>query len=272
MPTTRKKSQIIFSRKGTSGRVGNTRFKLPAQIAGISLLATNAVCDMDDFREDGYVYGPDNKIRRKWFGSIEETRVWNPKLDNIAVLEAKRWKYLERYNAKARKLWTPMYRDIVKAKRFIAKIVIPGDRRRNSWRDEPAWQPDIPGEVVFEGKPGEAHEGGGISWNWLNSYMEHGHKYHPIETVKRNDALGQQYFDDSHRLSKYGRVNIIFHQVFLRAIQKQYASRLWKLYHQGKSTTLHLTINGRDYWFHVDGRDMVPLALPEDIVEEEIIS
>lgn len=109
-----------LTRKDTQAEVDGIHFQLPDDVTALSLLGVNSVQDGDDFQKDGWVYR-DGKPVRKWFIRLscdDQERIWEPKFENVVLLEAKRWKYYER----AMRLTLPTYQELdqqcKKAKKF----------------------------------------------------------------------------------------------------------------------------------------------------------
>jgi hypothetical protein len=77
-----------------------TQFRVPTDITVLAILGGgNAPCHGDSFEPDGWVYR-DGVKQRKWFlpmGSMK--RLWQPRLTDIAGIEATRWRCKARYES-----------------------------------------------------------------------------------------------------------------------------------------------------------------------------
>lgn len=236
--------ETVFSRDKTGKTtVGNSTIFVPPTKTALSVLGTNTIQDGDRFAEDYWVYGPDEERRRKWFKSIPNSggMIWPPKLDNVATLEAKRWKWRQRNQAK----FLPEWHSICAKFRELGDV---GGYFDNG--------PNAHGWVQFcLYKYGV--ESAGISWNWCKHHSEQ----------KKPDVINQEfvdwYFDYEKRSRTANRRYFMIYMSFLNAVDHNF----WEDFKK-EDSALHLRVNGRDYWFvragEFDDHFFRLLASPED--------
>lgn len=216
-------------------------------------MVNDPIQDGDDFRLDGWVYGPDGQRRRKWFTGIlgEQGRIWPPKLDSIAPLEAKRWKWHTRTAEKNRLLWDEIQPKVKALGRCGGKIKSGAARSREK---SESWVYLTSSEK-------------GVSWTWT----EEGGRVKPSLI---NQPLVDEWFryEDQYIISSR-RLGIL-NAAFVQAVWRRYQERILK---DENFNMLHVIINGRDYWFQRPrrrdgGSSFQRIAYPEDtyVVTETI--
>ena len=240
---------------GTTELANGTTFKVPKNRSALSMFGTNRISHGDVFAEDGWVYQEGKKVR-KWFTRFlphgDET-IWEPKLKDVVTLEAKRWKYLNRPTRdKLNRQWKENYDKVMAAAPFLAKMPRTGKRSE--------------GKIFFEIHDRDERQY--VSWNWV-SIMESGNRKVPKGTPT-HQKLADEFFYIEDRLMECSTRRSLFFHAFLSAINKKYVDAMFpRKRSSGDPTTLHLIINGRDYWFRPSPSPRLdymiePIALPED--------
>lgn len=217
-------------------------------------MVNDPILDGDDFRPDGWVYGPDGQRRRKWFTGIlgwPQGRIWPPKLNNIAPLEAQRWKWHTRTVKKNRLLWDEIQPKVKALGRCGGKIKSGAARSREK---SESWVYLTSSEK-------------GVTWTWT----EEGGRIKPSPI---NQPLVDEWFryEDQYIISSR-RLGIL-NAAFLQAVWRRYQERILK---DENFNMLHAIINGRDYWFQRPrrrggGSSFQRISYPEDtfVVTETI--
>jgi len=248
--------------------IGETTINIPKDRSVLSVVPYNAIRDGDDFREDGWVYGPDGKQRRKWFVSIGDWNrlMWSPKLKDLATLEAKRWKWLHRAKVHNQPFFGPAFD---KARAAIDEVDQKGDEGRakiGGWAEitvREAWSGVQKKEKwrVIKGWV-ELSGGQGIGWSWVSEKPDN-----------INQPVVDEWIKGERRWMLRGSRSGLIRSAFLRAVDENYWEK-WSAEAGDYTIALHLEINGRDYWFtraqrHC-GKFFEKLAWPEDTMTEII--
>jgi hypothetical protein len=213
---------------------------LPDDRPALSLVGANRFRDGDEFRDDGWVYGPDGECRRKWFGNIVDNgiigRIWEPALRDIAAMERRRWAVVSREDSPAR---------IAARAALRTKLVAHHEK----------------GDCVhvFTYHPGPPGRAG----------MSHVSRYRKeLEGPLANEPLGRDLYHTELHDRTVWRRRSLFNAAFMMAAKLRFGLV------RPHSSLLHATINGRHYWFnyacnrHGVAR-ITRLTFPEDIVEAE---
>ena len=236
------KDDVVFERHGEDVFLPRDQLscRITTKETALSVLAHNCVCQGDDFRDDGYVYGPDGKIRRKWFkehyGYSPHFCYWHPKLENIKALESARFKAYSKYQHAIKTFWKSMF-DTLKDK------IVYGTRN---------------GRELFIETTDR-----GLSWN----YIEYAEPWGELETVQ-DQKLIDLHFDVEKRISALRRRYQILNTVFELAIRQRY----FKDYPD--QALLKLIVNERTYWIEfVKGKHEFSLKIlnEADNIREDII-
>lgn len=202
----------------------NASIKIPKNMTALSMLAMNRVVDHGEYREDGWIYVNDKRIK-KWFQRIypehgSNTLIWLPVLKDIPKLEARMWRMRERYNRYANEAWRPAYNRVVEVKQAHAKPTFHKDK---GW-----W---LYTSRIYQ------NDQYSIGFDWVDEDEP--------ETII-NQTIGQAYYDADHKLTQYGHYLFCFRGVLEAAINK--------LLREGyppknMGTTLRLIVNNRNYWY-----------------------
>ena len=103
MTTIKRKKERVAIKSGNDALT----CKIPTDRSVLSMIH-NRMGDGDDFRKDGWVYNKGKRVR-KWFGRLYDGScsytIWEPKYDNIPLLESKRWRAIQYYKKWATKYW-----------------------------------------------------------------------------------------------------------------------------------------------------------------------
>jgi hypothetical protein len=211
------------------------KFQLSPTRTALSVVGFNKICDGDNFTEDGWVYNNGQKVR-KWFVRLDadhEYRFWEPKFDNIKLLEQKRWKWLQRANKICMPLWKKIFNKCKKEKKLGGWVKF--SEKAEGWVEITASET-------------------GISWNYVKK-----------ENIKHiNQKLINEYFATEKRIETcYGRAKL-FDIAFRKAVERQYMKKWEK---ESLESNIHLIINGRDYWLKKNdmpyGDFFIFVSLPE---------
>jgi hypothetical protein len=242
----------IFLERNADGitKVDGATFQVPTDRTALSVIGCNYIQDGDNFRSDGWVYGPDGKRRRKWFvrfmnscSSQHNALIWKPKLENVALLEKKRWQFYQKAKRITEPMWVEMQTRIKEAGKFYGYVKFKNHESE--------------GYVVFN----QYGVSDGISWSWVNE----GEEISPV-----NQQLTDDWFRYEELKDKYWGRYRLFHEAFLCAVDRKYGYNWAKRHnHPYKDIKLHLEINGRHYWFKRSEREysehfLSVIALPED--------
>ncbi len=207
-------------------------FKMPTDRLALSMLAMNRVKHGDVFVEDGYVYDGDKNRIRKWFGSIDagfgRVRLWEPKLKNIAMLEAKRWKYLHRARSIGKKLWEPLIATLREKRKVYGHRLLQDGKSELGFIEY--WPKDDYGEE-------------GVSFGWAE-----------IGATPNDPAVGlfdQEAFDLYWEWSDVGKCANRRYQIFNAAFKRAIEIRLFKDddFISGTTRAAKTVINDRVYWW-----------------------
>lgn len=151
------------------------RFEIPSNELVLRMVTTAGntrdLADGDVFADDGYVYNRLGERKRKWFASYDGVRVWNPVLEDVPALEARRWRLVQAYETAieahdkaVRVLW-----DAVKPHETIVAVPFMGGYRKYvvhnldiGWYEGPtvssSWEPEKPkGSRTFPRKGTDVH-------------------------------------------------------------------------------------------------------------------
>ncbi len=209
------------------------RFKVPTNRSALSVLGINPIGNGDVFAEDGYVYDQDNNRLRKWFiplnAGFAQVRIWEPKLKNVALLEAKRWKYLPRAASIGEKFWPPL----IEALREKKKVY--GLRTPRNGKSQMGYIAYIP--------RGDHHDDEDtLYFSWASILHQKPGVDAPID---------QETFDLYWRWEEaVRRANhryAILDHAFIRAVENRLIED--KNFMSGKTHAVKTTINGRVYWW-----------------------
>lgn len=253
--------QLIMERdaEGTT-KMGGITFQVPKNRTALGVLTTpgNSIYDGERFGEDGWVYNMRTEEKmRKWFirfvnccSSYADARLWEPKLQNIPLLESRRWFFHERAKNKLNPMWPTLRQKIKDAGRF-------GGYKKFTEQGQ--------GYVIFNKYDGyEDREG--ISWNWCD-------KDKPPPVI--NQALTDEWFYYEWLCSHLYKPFHLYDAAFFRSIEDRYADN--KDFSKYYDIKLHLEINGRHYWFARNSGKYAEtffecLAKPEDThyIEEKL--
>jgi len=251
--------QIIMERneKGTVDVLPDTeqhiRFQMPTDRSALGVFGANPeIHDGDDFRQDGMVYNKEGKPYRKWFGNLYDPygsggsygRIWEPKLEDIAALEAKRWWALEWVRRWNERVFMPQYRAICalgEGREVTWKNPIVVHARASHKRMHPEKYKWVeyhfhPNDPYFV-KPGSDYPYS-HSFDWIEGELDD----------PQHVDLGQPFYEvDQHTRVVYNR-----RQVFLVAFNLAISNWIWRgatCPDAEYDTHMQVDINGRFYWF-----------------------
>lgn len=221
---------------------GAATIQVPKSELALSIVAHNPIQNGDVFRQDGWVYGLNGEKRRKWFKSIvglPDTRFWEPKTNDLPLLEAKRWKWYKR----AAKRTTPLWEEAAATLRKIGPC--------RGWAE-----PCSKGWVVMN-----INENG-VSWSWED-------EDHPKKNAPTNQAAVDLWFKYEKILNAAWRRSGLFNAAFEHAVEQRYWEQMINTNKEKNQNLLHLIINKRDYWFQLSrtqhsAKILKKLAFPED--------
>lgn len=214
---------VILDRRGENVSLPQSGIscKITTGETALSVLGTNPVQHGDDFRDDGYVYGPDGEIRRKrfkeFYGYGPRFSYWHPKLKDIKSIEAARYKAYVKYQDSIRTLWKEMFKELK------GKVVLGMHEDKEIFIDT---------------------SDRGLSWG----YMEYSEIWSDQERVRDQDLV-DLHFAVEKRMNDLRRRFQIFNQIFELAIRAEYFSDY------PDQALLKLSVNNRTYWIEfVRGR------------------
>lgn len=241
--------------------IGDTTIHVPKDQSVLSVMGHNRIQDGDDFREDGWVYGPDGEQRRKWFVSVGhwDSLMWAPKLKNLAALEAKRWKWHNRMNVHNRPFFGPVFERAQTAIDEATRVC--GRAKIGGWAEITVREANktfrkIKGWVELVGNPG-------VGWGWVEGKPDNINQ--PV--VDEWMTGERRWLLSAHR---YGLIKAAFE----KAVDDNYWEK-WVAEAGDYTRALRLLINGRDYWFRRAPRNaqnfFEKIAWPED-TQTEIIT
>lgn len=187
------------------------------------------------YEEDGWIY-MDGKKFKKWFITLEDKRVWEPVLHDLAKLEARRFKVATRSQKVIREMWD----EGVKQLRKVGTSII---KREQGW-----W------EIKYDKRDDTIRSG----WVWCDE---------PQPKRQRNIEAGKAYMRCEKIIHRYSGYQRFFNAVFLRAVNLFVSNyNIIKTGPWDRQRYLMLTINGREYWFDLN-RGIHPLFYPEEVGE-----
>jgi hypothetical protein len=208
------------------------------------------IVDMDE----GWIYerkkNKKGKKLRKFFETLRagyENRIffWKPKINDLVVAEAKRWKAIE---YRQRQI-TPLLKvfELVRDNAPFSCVHITNNWPEHSW-------------VEFC-KPNDDSGNIGISWNWTKGNG-------PSKNFPHKQKIGDAWFAYEMRSAEVRHRASHFEEVFRLALEKRYSFYNRDIYNQTKI----LIINGRQYILGRagSGYGYGVVAYPEDIVTETV--
>lgn len=224
---------VVVTEKGT--------FKVPKTESVLGIAHNNDVYDGDEFHDDSWVYRNGVRVRKWFIGFVDlcstwaDAKIWEPKLDDVAALETRRWHFHQNYQRRVVPLWDILYNKMKVAGEF-------GGLKLN--------RPTPQGYVRF----GRYSPG---SWDWCRE----GEKPDVI-----NQELVNEWFDFEKFSSFMHKPFYLYTQAFTLAVDRCFG---YKKFGKDYNKKLHLVVNGRDYWFARNLREFAErffskISFPED--------
>jgi hypothetical protein len=213
---------------------------VPNDRSFLSLVGNNRFAHGDQFCKDGWVY-QNGKPYRKWFGNLYFERggqpigrIWEPKLKDVAAIEALRWKAIQYVKEWQEKCFMPAYRAVVavcKKKETIlhARVTDGSDiiwckYRFFRDRDSPYKTEDWPCSY---------------SHDWLREKVRN----------PKHVEIAQRFYEvDQHCMTMWKRRDV-FLAAFEMAMFQWMKDNRKNLPEPHIEKTLQVEINGRFYWY-----------------------
>lgn len=205
---------------------------VPADYSAVAIVGSqrNRIEDGDDFRSDGWVYNKGVR-RRKWFQPLGSMHYfWEPKIENLALLEAKRWKMLQYRDKINKPLWAKLMAKLKTAKKFGGYVDF-GPGKSSGCVELTYYEEDA-----------------GVSWDWVK-------KAKPVK-----QGLVDEYFAAEAIMNRNNARHSMFKLAFERSVHHHYYNKIKR--NGLKLPNFHLMVNGRDYWYN---NKLEPIAYPEDV-------
>lgn len=213
--------------------------QVPEDMSMLAVLGgRNTIFDGAHYKNDGWIYFKDKPVK-KWFMHRDGFRLWEPTLWDLPKLESRYWNikricekfYLER--------WRPIYERLLEVGNTHAKPT----HKFNSSVDWWFYKVRIEGDKCW------------ISWDWVEAPKE------PL-----NQEVGQAYYYVDQWMEKKWRAKGMFRQVLEESFLKYLGSEFKDV---GPGKTMHLTVNGRHYWYVTQrtrwgGSEWVKMVWPEE--------
>lgn len=243
-------SEILKRDKDGNVELTNLSFKVSTDRTALSLfIKGNKFIPDSEFCEDGYIH-VNGKPVSKWFislGGWQGSTIWEPKLNNISLLEEKRWRTYQ-YAKQFELNNSDKIQELIKSNTpFVGNYKAPKHE----------------GDVYFR----QLYENSdSFCWNWVETPTTNfGVKK---EDYPRRQDLCNAWFKYEKRSftlwHRFGKTN----NALMQAIKKQYIE---KLYAMKITPCLHLSINKRDYWIKINKNREFYLEFigtPEDTITE----
>lgn len=213
--------------------------------------------------EDGWVY---EKLRRNKKGKklrkmlmsfrtgYDESDIsfWKPKLDDLALCEAKRWDAIQYKNNQYSKI-NGVFQRVLKNTPFCC-IRMTEAAPGFDW-------------VIFP-----HYEGHGVSWEWWEDNYKRRNKQELLERpdCQLRQDIGDEWFNFENRSRLILKRVSYFERLFFMALEKRYADEFYRE-RQSLFSKKKLIINGRDYLIgETNGRCFGVIAYPENTIVEVV--
>ena len=202
-------------------RADGKEIRVPESRLALSVVGINQIVGGGDYREDGWIYLNDKPVK-KWFtgcSGSSSVRIWGPVLNNIPLLEARKWRIKDRVDDFRNKIWRPLYDEVVKLGEAHAKPTHKYTGTKQWWR---YYRNDY------------ANAPSSLSFDWVDEPAE-----------PKNFGIGQQYYHMDQQIGRYYKYLYKFNTVLGSAIVKY----LEETVDPKLVSTVRLSVNGRDYWY-----------------------
>ena len=192
--------------------------KIPRDMSMLAVLGVNKPTDRSEYKEDGWVYIAGKQVK-KWFQKLDGVMIWGPVLKDVSKLEARMWKIRKRWEKYGKKVWRPAFNKVVEVKEAHAKTTHLKD---SSW-----W--------LYTSRSYINAKEFSVGFDWVDPPAK-----------PKNHGIGQAYYEANNKLMRYGGYVYKFTKALETAIERY----LMKQYGPEKNgVTMHLVINGRNYWY-----------------------
>ena len=236
----------IFSRKKNKAKLGGkTTFKLPSDTSVLAVIG-NPINQGEDFRDDGYVYKK-NKRLRKWFTHRQGwNHFWRPTLLQISRIEALYMKASARYNKKWEKIvdvWKKIFATKKRKDKHGRTAAIA------HFQDEKGWGSFF----IREDK----EYGLCSSWDWL--------KEKPKRLI--NHELGNKLWKMQDQMNEQ-KIRYRLQDLLATAIQDKFYRDFGRHKDGESGKVFEININGRKYFYQwVARKGYQPIAWPGDNIQ-----
>lgn len=203
-------------------KAGNTTCEIPQDMSMLAVLGNNPMIHSAKYKEDGWIYVDDKRVQ-KWFRRWDRINVWPPVLEDVAALEDRRWKVLQKTNEFYAKTWKPVFDEMIQAGKAHAKPT------HNYVGDRQWWLYRV---SDFD----ERYLTRFISFDWVDEPEE-----------KLNQELGQKYYEIDRQLERYYKYSGLFRTILGVAIDHHLRDNYPP---ERDGITLKFVINGRVYWYN----------------------
>lgn len=229
------------------------RVAVPNDRTFLSMVGGNQFMDGDEMRPDGWVY-QQGKPYRKWFGNLYDEgnlygRIWEPKLRNVAALEALRWKALQWSRNWYKKWWRPTYQAICAL----------GEGKEIPWDDSivvharATHKRSSPDKYIWVKYLFHSHDG---TYTKANEDFPYSYSMDWEEGEVENPQhvdLGQPFYNmDQHSRTVLKRKHVLltaFKMAMEQWLREKTDEGSDELPQPEYDATLQIDINGRLYWF-----------------------
>lgn len=230
---------LTLERKNNLVKFGSITVEIPPSISALNLMGTgerNQWKDGDTILDNGWVKDTQGNYR-KWFTLFDnEFYLWEPKLNDLALCEAKRWQAYLKTQDFHQKNWQKVHDNI------------PNEKFCGFFNNGP----HANGYVEFT--PTE----NGASWNWCENR-------HLQPNLPLNQNACDLYFAYTERAMQMGNRLYMFNQVFRQAVDRQFS----KYFNATITQQIQAIINDRVYWLTNDSEyarfNVYIFAYPEKI-------
>jgi hypothetical protein len=208
--------------------------------------------------KEGWIYerkakNKKGKKLRKHFERLEENiTFWRPKLNDLALCEAKRWKAIQYQKNQLEKVIGAF--DLVTKNKPFCCIRNTNDFPHYSW-------------VIFRNSDSD-----GVSWDWWDHTRESKKTKLPNkQDFPLKQDVGDKWFEYESRSRLINQRVSYFELLFKKAIDKRYSDFFYEKPQRYGKIKKKLVINGREYIIGVSLHGYFDvIAYPEDVITEVI--